>query len=71
MNNDNSQITQLLLAWSNGEELALHDLIPLVEKELRRIAHNYMRRENPDHTLQTTALVDAAYLQLVVQRYVR
>lgn len=58
-------ITQMLAAWNNGEEAALDNLMPHVERELRRIAHRYMRAENPDHTLQTTALVNEAYLKLV------
>jgi RNA polymerase sigma-70 factor (ECF subfamily) len=61
-------ITELLMAWSNGEEHALEQLIPLVEQELRRIAHNYMRRESSHHTLQTTALVNEAYINLAGQR---
>lgn len=64
------QITELLLAWNNGEKTALERLIPVVEKELRRIAHNYMRRENSNHTLQTTALVNEAYIQLANQHSV-
>lgn len=63
-------ITEMLIAWSNGEKMALDNLLPLVETELRRIAHNYMRKENGLHTLQTTALVNEAYLQLVDQRNV-
>ena len=58
-------ITQLLLAWRKGERSALEELIPLVQTELRRIARNYMRRQNPGHTLQTTALVNEAFLRLV------
>lgn len=64
-------ITQLLVAWCDGDQTALDKLMPLVEKELRRIASNYMRRENPDHTLQTTALVNEAYLRLVGQKSTR
>ena len=59
------QITELLAAWSGGDETSLERLMPLVERELRRIAHSYMRRENVNHTLQTTALVNEAYLKLV------
>ena len=62
-----SEITGLLIDWSNGDKSALEKLLPLVESELRRLAHSYMRRENPDHTLQTTALVNEAYLKLVDQ----
>ena len=65
--NDDTQITELLAAWSDGDEDSLEHLMPLVEQELRRIAHNYMRRENVNHTLQTTALVNEAYLKLVDQ----
>jgi RNA polymerase sigma factor (TIGR02999 family) len=64
-------ITQLLVAWGDGDQTALDKLMPLVEKELHRIAGNYMRRENPDHTLQTTALVNEAYLRLVDQKSTR
>ena len=63
-----SEITGLLVDWSNGDQAALHKLLPLVEQELHRLAHNYMRRENPDHTLQTTALVNEAYLKLIDQK---
>jgi RNA polymerase sigma factor (TIGR02999 family) len=62
-----SEITGLLVDWSNGDTAALEKLLPLVESELRRLAHSYMRRENPDHTLQTTALVNEAYLKLIDQ----
>lgn len=65
------QVTDLLLAWNHGEKTALEKLMPLVEKELKRIAHNYMRRENGNHTLQTTALVNEAYLKLIEQRKVQ
>lgn len=61
------EITQLLIDWSEGDATALEDLMPLVEGELRRIASHCMRRENPGHTLQTTALVNEAYLKLVDQ----
>ena len=57
-------VTQLLVAWSNGNESALDQLIPLVYQELRRLAHRYMRHEQPGHGLQTTALVHEAYLRL-------
>jgi RNA polymerase sigma-70 factor (ECF subfamily) len=59
------EVTELLLAWSNGDEEALGKLIPLVYEELRRLAHRYMVREKFDHPLQTTALVHEAYLKLV------
>ncbi len=58
-------ITQLLQAWCAGDQTALDKLIPLVEAELRRLARGYMRRERPGHTLQTSALIDEAYLRLV------
>jgi RNA polymerase sigma factor (TIGR02999 family) len=64
-------ITQLLLAWSEGDQTALEQLIPLVHAELRRLARSYMRRESPGHLLQTTALVNEAYLRLVDQRKVK
>lgn len=67
---DEEQITELLAAWSSGDAAALEKLLPSVERELRRIAHNYMRRENRNHTLQTTALVNEAYLKLINQRRV-
>jgi RNA polymerase sigma factor (TIGR02999 family) len=58
-------ITGLLVAWSRGEESALAQLTPLVLGELRRLARSYLRRERGDHTLQTDALVNEAYLRLV------
>ena len=58
-------VTQLLLAWREGEAAALEKLVPVIYKELHRMAHRYMRGEGPDHTLQTTALVNEAYLRLV------
>lgn len=58
-------ITQLLLAWREGDRAALDRLIPVVEKELRRLASYYMRRQRPGHTLQTSALVNEAYLRLI------
>jgi RNA polymerase sigma factor (TIGR02999 family) len=61
-------ITQLLLDWSRGDPKALEALTPLVYDELRRLAASYMRRERPDHTLQSTALVHEAYVRLVDQR---
>ena len=64
------QITQLLNDWSNGDKAALDKLMPLVYDELRRLARYYMRRERAGNTLQTTALVNEAYLRLVDQRNV-
>jgi len=66
-----ADITALLVDWSNGDRSALDKLLPLVERELHRLAHSYMRREDPDHTLQTTALINETYLRLVDQRKVQ
>ena len=65
------EVTELLLAWTQGQQTALEKLVPLVHAELRRIARRYMYRERPGHTLQTTALVNEAYLRLVDARQVR
>ena|SRR5437773_8814250 len=59
------EVTQLLKDWSGGDEGALGKLIPLVQPELHRLAHHYMSRERAGHTLQTTALLNEAYLQLI------
>lgn len=67
----NSELTELLIGWGNGDETALDRLIPIVDRELHRIAHFHMNREDPGHTLQTTALVNEAYLKLINQRDVR
>jgi len=64
------EITQLLLNWSKGDEAALNQLIPLVYPELRKLARRYMGRESPEHTLQTSALINEAYLRLVDQQVV-
>jgi RNA polymerase sigma factor (TIGR02999 family) len=64
-------VTELLRAWSDGDEGALEQLVPLVEVELRRLARGYMARERPDHTLQTTALVNEAFVRLTDARQVR
>ena len=61
------RVTQLLAHWSHGDDAALGELTPLVYEELRRLAHHHMGREHPDHTLQTTALVNEAYLRLAGQ----
>jgi RNA polymerase sigma factor (TIGR02999 family) len=61
------EVTQLLAEWSRGDDAALAELTPLVYQELRRLAHHYMDGQRPDHTLQTTALVDEAYLRLAAQ----
>jgi len=62
------QISQLLVAWGNGDQGALQELMPLVYRELRRLAHGCLAHERPAHTLQTTALVHEAYLRLVDQQ---
>ena len=62
------EVTQLLAAWGDGDRAALDRLMPLVYDELRRLARHYMGRETPGHTLQTTALVNEAYLRLADQR---
>lgn len=64
------EITQLLIDWSGGDKAALNELMPLVYDELRRLAHHYMSQERPGHTMQTTALVNEAYLRLVDQKNV-
>ena len=61
----NHEITELLKAWGNGDSQALEKLIPLVDDELKKIAHAYMLRERPGHTLQTTALVNEALIRLL------
>ena len=65
------EVTQLLIDWGNGNQLALDELIPLVYDELRRLAGRYMRRENQCHTLQTSALINEAYLRLIDQKNVQ
>jgi RNA polymerase sigma-70 factor, ECF subfamily len=64
------EITELLLKWSKGDSAALEELVPMVYPELRRIARRYMGRENAQHTLQTSALINEAYLRLVDQQAV-
>ncbi len=64
-------ITPLLIEWREGDETALNRLIPLVHEELRRLAHHYMRRERPGHTLQTTDLINEAYIRLVDHKGMR
>jgi RNA polymerase sigma-70 factor (ECF subfamily) len=61
------RVTQLLAQWSHGDNAALAELAPLVYEELRRLAHHYMEAQRPNHTLQTTALVNEAYLRLADQ----
>ena len=64
------EVTDLLRQWRSGDREALHKLTPLVYDELHRLAHQYIRRERGGHTLQTTALVNEAYLRLVEQKNV-
>lgn len=61
-------VTQLLLAWSNGDQAARDRLMSVVYEELHRLARRYMRRESPGHTLQTSALVNEAFVRLVDQK---
>jgi RNA polymerase sigma factor (TIGR02999 family) len=65
------EVTELLIAWRDGDRAALNRLIPLVHDELKRLAGRYMRGERPDHTLQTSALINEAYLRLVDYKNVR
>ena len=58
-------LTRLLIDWSNGDQSAFDKLMPLIDEELRRLAHRYMSRERAGHTLQTTALVNEAFVRLV------
>ncbi|MBI3425247.1 MAG: sigma-70 family RNA polymerase sigma factor [Acidobacteria bacterium] len=71
MTTTSPEVTRLLLAWNNGEQAALDQLLPLVNAELRQLAKRYMRRESPGHTLQTSALVNEAYLRLIDQKQVQ
>jgi RNA polymerase sigma factor (TIGR02999 family) len=64
---DPQEVTQLLANWSHGDQAAFEKLIPLVYEELRHLAHRYMEGQRPNHTLQTTALVNEAYLRLAEQ----
>src|SRR5262245_8798881 len=68
---DGGKVTALLAAWSAGDDAALEQLLPLVESELRRLARAYMARERRGHTLQTTALVNEAFLRLTGARKLR
>ena|ERR1700674_5823976 len=71
MASDADKVTRLLLEWSNGNQQALEEMLPLIYDELRHLAHNFLYRERPGHTLQTTALVHEAYLKLIDQRDAR
>ena len=64
-------VTELLRAWSEGDDGALARLLPIVEAELRRLARGYMRRERRDHTLQVTALVNETFLQVTERAWRR
>jgi RNA polymerase sigma factor (TIGR02999 family) len=65
------EITRLLVAWSEGDQSALDQLAPLINSELHRLAHHYMCRERPGHLLQTSALVNEAYVRLIDWKNVR
>src|SRR5208283_1034143 len=65
--NSTDQITRLLQGWQGGDRAALDALVPVVYKELRRLAHCELRKERPDHTLQSAALVHEAYFRLAGQ----
>ena len=65
------ELTELLLAWGNGDEEALARIAPLVHAELYRLAKRYMSRERPDHVLQTSALINEAYVRLIDWKAVR
>jgi len=71
MSSSQHQVTQLLVAWGDGDKSALDKLMPLVYEELRRLAHHYIKRERPDHTLQTSGLVNEAYLKLIDQQEIQ
>lgn len=62
---ENHNVTELLQKWSGGDSAALEELTPVIYAELHRIAKNYMRRERENHTLQTSALVNEAYMRLI------
>src|SRR3979409_2797433 len=65
MRTDTGAISKLLIAWSDGDQSALDRLTPIVHDELRRLARRYLKGERPGHSLQTTALVNEAYMRLV------
>ena len=66
-----TKLTELLSAWSDGDEAALEQLIPAVHQGLRRLAARHLARERADHTLQAPALVNEAYLRLIDQKRIR
>lgn len=71
MDPSSHEVTQLLAAWGNGDQVARDQLMGVVYDELHRLAHRYMKRESPGHTLQTSALVNEAFVRLVDQKNVR
>jgi len=70
MLSDEHNVTELLHHWSHGDQQALEELLPIIYGELRKVAHQYLHREHAEQTLQTTALVNEAYLKLIDQRSV-
>src|SRR5215211_8458307 len=68
---ESRDLTELLVAWSDGDEAALDRLAPLVHAELHRLASHYMRRERGDHLMQTSALINEAYVRLIDWKAVR
>jgi len=71
MQPQSTEITRLLIAWSDGDKSALGQLAPIIHSELHRLAHHYMSRERPGHLLQTSALVNEAYVRLIDWKNVR
>jgi len=71
MDPSTNEVTQLLVAWSNGDQDVRDELMSVVYQELHRLAHHYMKRESPGHTLQTSALVNEAFVRLVDQKNVQ
>ena len=70
MRGESSEVTELLIAWGNGDSDAFESLVPVVYDELRLQAHRFLRKEREGHTLQTTALVHEAYFRLIDQKAV-
>jgi RNA polymerase sigma factor (TIGR02999 family) len=70
MSASQNNVTQLLIAWSNGDEAARNQLMPIVYQQSHRLAHRHIKKERPAHTLQTSALLNEAFLRLVDQRHV-
>ena len=66
-NTASNDVTRLLQAWANGDEQALNDVVPLVYQEIRGVAHAALRRERPGRPIETTELVNEAYVRLVKQ----